>query len=181
MAYSGYRRIMILTDGNLGSCPDRIKILPVGTVNSEKGSFTVDEESYRAMKAEMQRRGMDSAGKHKRRQKFDRSLTFSVVIGEYSIEKVQELYDKFLENIPDGIYVDGNYVYMEPTVADWMDDEDTIIRAKCAVQVKVVCRGGVYKDTDYAKADIVDVAVSKKEAAYGKEGDGEAGEGISYN
>lgn len=59
MAYSGYRRIMILTDGDLGGCPDRIKILPVGAVNSEKGSFTVDEESYRAMKAEMQRRGID--------------------------------------------------------------------------------------------------------------------------
>lgn len=59
MAGSGYRQVMILTDGDLGGCPDRIRILPVGRVNSEKGSFTVDEESYRAMKAEMQRRGID--------------------------------------------------------------------------------------------------------------------------
>ena len=60
-----------------------------------------------------------------------------------------------------------------------MDDEDTIIRAKCAVQVKVVCKGGVYKDTDCAKADDVDVTVNKKEAAYGEEGDGETGAGVS--
>lgn len=59
MAASKYKQVMILTGGDLGGCPDRIKILPVGTVNSEKGSFTVDEESYRAMKAEMQRRGID--------------------------------------------------------------------------------------------------------------------------
>lgn len=59
MAYSGYRRIMILTDGDLGGCPDRIRILPVGRISSEKGDFVVDEESYNAMKAEMQRRGID--------------------------------------------------------------------------------------------------------------------------
>lgn len=59
MTASKYKRVMILTGGDLGGCPDRIRILPVGAVNSEKGSFTVDEESYRAMKAEMQRRGID--------------------------------------------------------------------------------------------------------------------------
>ncbi len=59
MADGEYRQIMILTDEDLGGCPDRIKILPVGQVNSEKGDFIVDEESFAAMKAEMQRRGID--------------------------------------------------------------------------------------------------------------------------
>lgn len=147
--------------------------------SGESRVFAVLFEDDGLAKNKSRRIYTDDGGKHKRRKKFDRNLTFSIVIGEYDIEKVQELYDSFLENIPDGIYVKGNYVDMEPTVADWMDDEDTIIRAKCAVQVKVVCRGGVYKDTDYAKADDVEIAVNKKEAAYGKEGDREAGEGIS--
>lgn len=43
----------------MGECPDKIKILPVGKINSEKGDFIVDEESYSAMKTEMQRRGID--------------------------------------------------------------------------------------------------------------------------
>ena len=47
--------------------------------------------------------------------------------------------------------------------ADWMDNEDTIIRAKCAVEIKVVCKGGVYKDTDFAKADNVEITVNRKE------------------
>ena len=41
------------------SVPNEIKILPVGVVNSEKGNFIVDKEAYEAMKAEMQRRGVD--------------------------------------------------------------------------------------------------------------------------
>lgn len=59
MADSKYKQIMVLMGGDLGECPDKIKILPVGRINSEKGDFVVDEESYNAMKAEMQRRGID--------------------------------------------------------------------------------------------------------------------------
>ena len=44
---------------DIGQCPEEVKILPVGTVNSEKGDFIVDLESYKEMKAEMQRRGID--------------------------------------------------------------------------------------------------------------------------
>ena len=44
---------------DIGQCPEEVKILPVGTVNSEKGDFIVDQESYKEMKAEMQRRGID--------------------------------------------------------------------------------------------------------------------------
>lgn len=114
-------------------------------------------------KSENKRIYTDADGKHKRRQKFERNITLSIVIGEYTINKVQEIYNKFLQNIPLGIYVDGNYVSIEPTAADWMDNEDTIIRAKCAVQITVVCRGGVYKDTDFAKADNVALTVNRKD------------------
>ena len=50
--------IYVLTN-DIGQCPEDVKILPVGTVNSEKGDFIVDQESYKQMKAEMQRRGID--------------------------------------------------------------------------------------------------------------------------
>ena len=144
--------------------------------SNESRVFAVLFENDGLEKNKSKRIYMDAGGKHKRRQKFDRSLAFSVVIGEYTIEKVQEMYDKFLENIPDGIYVNGNYVDIEPTAADWIDNEDTIIQAKCAVQIKVVCKGGVYRDTDFAKAGSVEITAGRKEAAYGKERDGETGE-----
>lgn len=153
--------------GNIHTSTKKLK------ASGESRVFAVLFEDDALSKNKSKRVYMDSAGKHKRRRKFDRSLTFSVVIGEYNIEKVQELYDRFLEEIPDGIYVDDNYVYIEPTVADWMDDEDTIIRAKCAVQVKVVCKGGVYKDTDFAQISGVEGTVNRKGAAYGEEGSGD--------
>lgn len=59
MADNEYKQIMVLAGGDLGECPDKIKILPVGRISSEKGDFVVDKESYNAMKAEMQRRGID--------------------------------------------------------------------------------------------------------------------------
>lgn len=149
--------------GNIHTSTKKLK------ASGESRVFAVLFEDDGLAKNKSKRIYTDISGKHKRRQKFDRNLTFSVVIGEYDIEKVQELYDSFLQNIPDGIYVNGSYVDIEPTVADWMDDEDTIIRAKCAVQVKVVCKGGVYKDTDFAKADDVEITVNRKEAGDGKE------------
>ncbi len=53
------RQIIVLSNEKLEDCPDEVKILPVGKVNSEKGDFVVDLESYKLMKAEMQRRGID--------------------------------------------------------------------------------------------------------------------------
>lgn len=145
---------------------------------NESRVFAVLTESDGLAKNKSKRIYIDSSGKHKRRKKFDRDLTFSIVIGEYSMEKVEEIYDQFLENIPDGIYVKGNYVEIEPTAADWIDDEDTIIRAKCAVQIKVVCKGSVYKDTDFAKVNDIEITVNKKEVQDGKEGNTESGESM---
>ena len=97
-----------------------------------------------------------------RRKKYDREVSFTVVIGEYDIEKVQRLYDILLQELPTGIYIDGNYTAIEPTEAEWFDDEDTILKAKSAVQVKITFRGGVYQDTGYAKANEVEVVTEKE-------------------
>ncbi len=105
-----------------------------------------------------------NGNKHKRRRKYDRDISFSIVIGEYEIEKVEEIYNKFLEELPEGIYVDGNYVEVIPSASDWMDDEDTILKSKCAVQITVTCKGGVYKDTEFVKATDVDIAVEKEKS-----------------
>ena len=93
-------------------------------------------------------------------------MTFSIVIGEYSIDKVQEIYDAFIKELPAGIYVKGNYVDIEPKQADWLDDEDSILKAKCAVQLKVVCTGGVYNDIEFTTANDVEIKI-KKEKKYG--------------
>lgn len=52
---------LVLNGSNveLAGVPDTISVLPVGHVVSSKGEFDVDEESFRAMQAQIARRGVD--------------------------------------------------------------------------------------------------------------------------
>lgn len=130
---------------------------------NESRVFAVLSEDDILRKDRSKRIYTDNSGRHKRRKKYCREASFNVVIGEYDIEKVEGLYNAFLDKLPEGIFVEGNYVDIEPTAAEWFDDEDTILKAKCAVQVKITCKGGVYKDTDFAKTSDVEITVKKEE------------------
>lgn len=59
MSRHNYGQIIVLSNEKLDDCPNEVKILPIGKVSSEKGEFFVDEESFKSMKAEMERRGID--------------------------------------------------------------------------------------------------------------------------
>ncbi|MDR2024027.1 MAG: SON protein [Hungatella sp.] len=92
----------------------------------------------------------DQTGAARRRRKiFDRNLSFGVVIGEYDPQKAEIIYEEFLRNLGSGLYIDGNFIYAEPSDAEWAEGEDSILKAKIAVQLKVTFSGGVYRDTDY--------------------------------
>ena len=86
----------------------------------------------------------------KRRKIFDRNLTFHVVIGGYTDDEVETMFETFLKNLDRGIYVDGNFVPIEVEGADWVDEDDSILKAQVAVQVTVTFSGGLYKDTKIA-------------------------------
>lgn len=53
---------LTLKGGNveLVGAPETIFVLPIGHVVSSKGEFDVDEESYKAMKAQIAKRGRGS-------------------------------------------------------------------------------------------------------------------------
>ena len=101
--------------------------------------------------------------KHKRVKLYNRDITYTVIIGEYSNDKLEEVYEKFIIEVPKGIYIDGNYVTFELSDAAWMDEKDHILRAKVTVQIKVTCHGGLYKDTDMARLNDIDIDVRKEE------------------
>ncbi|MEF2965666.1 SON protein [Paenibacillus sp. M1] len=92
----------------------------------------------------------EDGSKHKRRKLYDRTMTFTVVIGEYDQEKCDRIFSSFMASLDTGIYIDGNYTAIEVEEADWVDKDDSIIAAKIAVQLKVKFLGGIYKDTDFA-------------------------------
>ncbi|BFH11092.1 hypothetical protein J6TS7_02920 [Paenibacillus dendritiformis] len=110
----------------------------------------------------------ENLAKHKRRKLFERETTFVVVIGEYSQDKADGIFEAFLTSLDPGIVIEGNYTALEVEEADWVDKEDSILQAKIAVQLKVTFRGGVYKDTDFAKVNEYHVRSIEKEDGYGE-------------
>ena len=105
---------------------------------------------------------IEEGARKKRRKVFDRSLSFTVVIGEYTDEAVEEIYETFLSGLDTGIYINGNYVPIEADRAEWVDKDDSILKANLAVQVKITFGGGIYKDTDFAKLSEVMVESVEK-------------------
>ena len=60
-----------------------------------------------------------------------------------------------------GIYIDGNFVPIEIEGADWVDKDDSLLKAQVAVQVMITFNGGVYCDTGFAP--LTDVRVTSVE------------------
>ena len=91
----------------------------------------------------------DQEGAQKKRRKvFDRALTFTVIIGDYTDEAVESMFGAFLSSLDRGIYVEG---------ADWVDKDDSILKAQVAVQIRIRFDGGLYRDTNFAKVTDVEV------------------------
>lgn len=100
----------------------------------------------------------DQEGAQKKRRKvFDRALTFTVIIGDYTDEAVESMFGAFLSGLDRGIYVNGDYVPIEVEGADWVDKDDSILKAQVAVQIRIRFDGGLYRDTDFAKVTDVEV------------------------
>lgn len=112
----------------------------------------------------------DQLGAQKKRRKaFDRKLAFTVIIGDYTEEAVEGMFEGFLGSLDNGIDINGNFVPIEPEGADWVDKDDSILKAKVAVQVKINFDGGIYKDTDFAKLTELEIeSVERKEPTDGR-------------
>ncbi|WP_270815172.1 SON protein [Hungatella effluvii] len=115
--------------------------------NSHVGAVLFEDETLRRNGSK--RNYVDQGGaSRKRRRLFDRDLTFQVVIGEYDPIRLDEIYQEFLKRLGHGLYVDGNFIAAEPSDVDWVEEADSILKAKIALKVAVTFYGGIYKDSD---------------------------------
>ena len=138
---------------------------------SHIGAVLFEREGF-ARNGSKKRYKDEEGAQHKRRKVFDRALTFTVVIGDYTDDAVETIFETFISSLDQGIYVDGNFVPIEVEGADCGDKDESILKAQVAVQVSITFQGGVYKDTDLRKVkDFVLEDVQKingKEPANGK-------------
>lgn len=101
------------------------------------------------------RRFMDQEGRQKRRVKlWNRSTSFHVVIADTSEEAVEGILENFLRNLKKGIAVDGNWLNIVVGEVDWVEESDSILKAKVAAQFDVTFEGGIYEDRDIKSMDI---------------------------
>lgn len=148
---SGIKSKIMTTQKALESCRE-----------SHLGAVVFEKESY-ARNGSKKRFRDEKGAKHKRRKVFDRSLTFVVTIGEYTDESVEEIAESFVAGLDEGIYVSGNFVPVSIDGADWVDEDDSILKAKVAVQFSITFDGGVYRDTDFAPLSRVELTAIEKE------------------
>lgn len=100
--------------------------------------------------------------KKKRRKVFNRDLTFAVIIGDYTDDTVEAMFERFLESLDRGIWVNGNFVPIEAEDAEWADEEDSILKARVAVRVMVTFQGGLYRDTNFGPLTHVEIEAVEK-------------------
>ncbi|WP_018752670.1 hypothetical protein [Paenibacillus sanguinis] len=104
-----------------------------------------------------------AGNKHKRRKLFDRELSFLVVVGGKDYLQASEIFGNFMAGLDAGIVIDGNYTEILPTDADWVDKDDSILKAQIAVQLQVKFLGGIYRDTDFAQVSEYEVRSIEQE------------------
>lgn len=103
----------------------------------------------------------------KRRKLFDRTLIFSCVLGDYTAEATESLFESFIRVLGNGITIDGNFVLIEIGNCDWVDDADSLLKAKLAAQFQIQFIGGMYRDNNFAPVSHLEVSTAKEEQPHG--------------
>lgn len=109
----------------------------------------------------------NDGSKHKREQKFERELTFLVVIGGKDYPQASDIFNRFMADLDTGIVIDGNYTEILPSEADWVDKDDSILKSQIAAQLQVKFMGGIYRDTNFAPVNKYQVRNIEQEAEHG--------------
>ena len=163
MLYAQSKQYLIdkLKEAGIKSKPYTTEKALVKSQESHIGAVLFESESISRNGSKTHYKDEQGARK-KRRKVFDRELSFSVIIGDYTDEAVEAMFEMFLSSLDRGIDVNGDFVPIEVGAADWVDKDDSILKAQVAVQVQVTFGGGIYKDTDFAKiSDLVIESVNK--------------------
>lgn len=67
---------------------------------------------------------------------------------------MEKILDSFLRKLKKGIDVDENWVNIVVGEVDWVEEGDSILKAKVAVQFDITFEGGIYEDRDIKPMDI---------------------------
>lgn len=97
----------------------------------------------------------DQEGQQKRRVKlWNRTTVCRVIIADTSENKVEAILETFLKKLKKGVPVDGNWVNIVIGDVDWVEEGDSILKARVAVQFDITFEGGIYEDKEMKEMEI---------------------------
>lgn len=111
----------------------------------ELGAILPGEESFKrnGTRSYVEQEGI----RYIRKKVYDRSTNIVVVISGKDDSSTDELMASFIAALDKGLEDNkGNWVEIECTKGDWVDEADSILRNKIAVQLLVTFEGGIYVD-----------------------------------
>lgn len=104
----------------------------------------------------------ENGNDRKREKVFDRTISYDVIIGDYKEETVQEIFENFVTGLDKGILINGMYVSIDIGEIDWVEQGDSLLKSKLAVQMKVLFTGGIYKQYELGNIQDINVTVEKE-------------------
>ena len=98
-----------------------------------------------------------------RKKRIQMETTYNVVIASQDEDTAAGILNGFLlalgKGFDDG---DSNWVDVEAPLTDWVDEEDSVLKAKVAVQVQVIFRYGLYTEEAAGSIPESEVVAVKK-------------------
>lgn len=108
------------------------------------------------------KRYIDQEGDERCRHTYlTKETSFNVVISDSDEEKCESLLNSFLMMLDKGLGVDENWVDIELGEAEWIEKDDSILKAKISVELEVKFKGiRMYQDTKIQKVGIRNINVA---------------------
>lgn len=103
----------------------------------------------------------DDGTARRRIRYFDRETKLKVIIADNTEEKVELILTKFLVGIGKGLEVDKEWIEIEVGDADWVENGDSILKSKIAVELEITFKGSVYVDRQMRQKEL-EVSISKE-------------------
>lgn len=94
---------------------------------------------------------------------FERELRFNVIIGEYSHEKTEQIYERFLRVLDKQIEVGDCLIQIDPVRCEWVTAEDSILQSKIAANVEIVMTTYLFQKNKMARITGIEIDRIEKE------------------
>lgn len=90
-------------------------------------------------------------------KRLDRVITVGVVLGERNTEALEPLFEAFLASLDESFIYAGHAIGITLGEAGWMDEKDSLIKAKLAVEIPIIFTGGIYRPKRYGKIETINI------------------------